>query len=214
MTIYQISGLGAGQEVFSTIELNCKTVFIPWLIPTLNESLESYSLRMAETINTDEEFCLMGVSFGGMVCQEIAKFTQPKTIFIISSATLSSEIPSLMKFLAKLGLTSLIPEKGLEKSKKITHYLFGAKMKSEKKFLNDILSQINIDYLRWGTTQIGLWNNKIRLNNIIRFHGKKDFLFPKTAQKQVDYWLENGHFASVQEGSTISIIVNKLLKDL
>ncbi|MGB0403882.1 MAG: alpha/beta hydrolase [Salibacteraceae bacterium] len=213
MTIYQISGLGAGVEVFSTISLSCKTVFIPWLQPHKKESLKDYSKRMATTIDTEEEFCLMGVSFGGIVCQEIAKIVNPKTIFLISSVTQSSEVPFIMKLPAKLGLNSLIPQKGIERSKEITHFLFGAKRKSEKQFLNNILDKIDIEYLKWSTAQIGLWNQKSRLNNTVRFHGKKDFLFPRMFQKRVDYWLENGHFASVQEGKKISVIVNEIIQE-
>jgi len=214
MTIYQISGLGADIEVFDNITLNCPTVFIPWIDPIPNESIESYAKRMAKDINTSEPFSLMGVSFGGIMIQEISKFLNPEKLFVISSVETPHEIPVYMRFFAKTGLTKKIPKAGISKTKRITCMLFGAKKKKEKAFISRILDSINIEYVRWGLTQIGLWKGTPENKNVIRLHGKNDLLFPTRNLKNIDYWLSGGHLASNTDGETISTIVNKELSNL
>ncbi|MBD79418.1 MAG: hypothetical protein CL840_10895 [Crocinitomicaceae bacterium] len=212
MTVYQISGLGAGKEVFGKIKLEHPTVFIPWLIPEKNESIASYAKRMAKDINTSEPFSLMGVSFGGIMIQEIGRFLNPEKKFVISSVQYQSEIPLSMRATAKLGLSKRIPSRGLMVSKGVTSYLFGAKKKSEKEWLNEIIGGIDMEYLRWSLTQIGIWKGNTGQNDIVRIHGKKDLLFPARKLKKVDYWLRGGHLAAITDGAEISKIINSSLK--
>lgn len=210
MTFYQISGLGAGKEVFKTIKLNCQTEFIPWIIPIANESIQQYAQRMAEKIDTSKPFALMGVSFGGIVCQEIAKIYPPKHLFLISTVTSRKELPAAIKFSAGLGLNKLIPKSGLNKTKPITHYLFGATHPNDKQLLNEITKDIDHNYLIWSTSQIGNWKQMEAPKNCFRFHGKQDRMFPAKKLSGVDVWLNDGHFASISEGSTIGNAVNEI----
>ena len=214
MTIYQISGLGAGVEVFQTINLDYPTVFIPWIDPTPNETIESYAKRMAKDINTTEPFALMGVSFGGIMIQEISRFLNPEKLFVISSVQHRYEIPIYMRFLAKTGLTKKIPKTGIKKTKKAAYFLFGAKRKKEQDFIGQILDSIKIDYIRWGLTQIGNWKGAILKQTVIRFHGKDDLIFPSKNLKNINHWLKGGHLASNTDGRTISNFVNKELEKI
>jgi hypothetical protein len=211
MTLYQISGLGAGVEVYSEINPNCKVVFIPWLQPNKNETIQNYARRMSKKIDTNEVFSLMGVSFGGIMIQEIAKFLEPKNLFVISSVLERKEIPQPMRIASKLGLTSKIPKFGINKAKGFTNYLFGAKRDKDKAFLSKIMDKIDVDYLRWSLTQIGNWKGDAISDKVIRFHGKKDLLFPTDNLKNVNYWLKGGHLASITDGKKISKIVNEVL---
>ena len=49
--VYFISGLGADKRIFSFLDLSfCEPVFIDWITPLKNESLESYALRLRKQI--------------------------------------------------------------------------------------------------------------------------------------------------------------------
>ncbi|UTW64505.1 alpha/beta hydrolase [bacterium SCSIO 12741] len=213
MKIYQISGLGAGEEVFKTTRLDFPTQFIPWIIPEPQETIEHYASRMAEAINPDEPFCLMGVSFGGIMSQEIAKLIKPQQIFIVSSAKSRKEIPIYMRAVAELGLTATLPDKLMKQTNGVTHFLFGAKSEGEKQALNEIMENINPDYLRWSLTQIGKWKQKSPPPDLIHIHGNHDFLFPLRNVKNPDHVLPGGHFVAVQRGAEISRIINDYLKN-
>lgn len=209
MRYYLISGLGAGEEVFRFIRFPGNSTFLPWKKHRRGESLSDYSLRMAEDINSKEPFILVGVSFGGIVCQEIAKFLSPKKIVIISSVKSRTEIPVYIRLAARLGLFHLIPNISPLNFKVVVFFLFGAKSMGEKKFLEDVLSGMDIDYLRWSLSQIGNWQQKSAPENILHIHGKTDYLFPARNLKNVDNWLPGGHFIAMQKAPIISKMIKQ-----
>jgi len=53
--------------------------------PLGDESLESYAKRLSEHIPKNDEVVLIGVSFGGIIVQEIHKLVNTKKVIIISS---------------------------------------------------------------------------------------------------------------------------------
>jgi len=72
--VYFISGLGADERVFQFLDLSeIEHRFIKWNVPQKNESLPSYCKRLTEQINVQQEVILIGISFGGMIAQEITK---------------------------------------------------------------------------------------------------------------------------------------------
>ncbi|RYD69520.1 MAG: hypothetical protein EOP53_27030, partial [Sphingobacteriales bacterium] len=64
MKVYFISGLAADCRVFKRIQLPAgfESVYLDWIPPLPNESLQSYAMRMAESIDTNEPFALVGLS--------------------------------------------------------------------------------------------------------------------------------------------------------
>lgn len=85
MTLYAISGLGADERVFQYLKLEHELIPIPWLTPENGEPIEWYAKRMAAKINTEEEFVILGVSFGGLVAVEMSKILKPTITVLISS---------------------------------------------------------------------------------------------------------------------------------
>lgn len=80
MKLYCISGLGANQKAFKFLKFpdGIEPVFIEWLIPERGETLVHYTQRMAKNIDTSEDFALLGLSFGGIIVQEMNRFLSPK----------------------------------------------------------------------------------------------------------------------------------------
>jgi len=73
--------LGADEKAFSHLKIDgFNLVFIPWLMPDKNEPISKYAKRMAISI-TDKEPVLIGLSFGGIMCIEIARMIPVKKIF-------------------------------------------------------------------------------------------------------------------------------------
>jgi hypothetical protein len=75
MKAYFISGMAADARVFRHIRLpeGYEPVYLDWIDPVPHESLRSYALRLAERIDKNHPFILLGLSFGGMLGTEIAK---------------------------------------------------------------------------------------------------------------------------------------------
>ena len=80
--IYCISGLGADERAFSKLNIKgFELKVIRWLMPIKDETLPEYASRMRQDIDDDNPI-LMGLSFGGMLCTEIAKQVPVKKIII------------------------------------------------------------------------------------------------------------------------------------
>jgi len=214
MNAYFISGLGADKRIFSKLKLSEKIniIHIDWIKPNKNEALEVYAERLSRIIDTSQPFALAGVSFGGMIAVEIAKILTPTMTVIISSTMISSQLPELYRFTAKLGLLKLIPAKLLKSSNKLTqNYYFGTRSGTEKALLSKIIKDTDPHFLKWAIGSILGWKNKIRPENIYHIHGTKDkILYSKTAKP--DFVIENGtHFMVYQNAAEISDIISELI---
>ena len=214
MNAYFISGLGADQRIFSKLKLSEKIniIHIEWINPNKNETLEVYAERLSRIIDTSKPFALVGVSFGGMIAVEIAKFLKPVATIIISSTILSSNLPALYRFAGKFRLLNLIPAKLLKASNKLTqHYYFGTKSSSEKILLNRIIKDTDPHFLKWAIGSILSWENKVKPEKIFHIHGTKDkILYSKKAMP--DFLIENGtHFMVYQNAKKISGLIDQLI---
>ena len=133
MRVYFISGLGADKRAFYKIKLpqGYQAVFLDWIVPLAGESFPDYAKRFSQSIKQDEEFVLIGLSFGGMLASEIAKIVSPKKLIIISSLSSYKELPWYFKLAGKLGIHRIISP-SLYKQATIMNRFMGAGNKEMK----------------------------------------------------------------------------------
>ena len=83
--VYMMPGMAANPKIFDFISLpkNFIIHYLEWEIPDINESLKDYSSRFLNKIK-GENIVLIGVSFGGIIIQEISKLINTIKIIIIS----------------------------------------------------------------------------------------------------------------------------------
>jgi pimeloyl-ACP methyl ester carboxylesterase len=134
--LYAISGLGADRRVFEYLNLEAEIITIDWITPLINEDLKSYARRLSAKINQNEQFALVGVSFGGLVAIEISKILNPSITIIISSAATKYELRKIIRVSGKLGITEMIPPTLFKPPKFIANFLFGT---DKKELLKEIL---------------------------------------------------------------------------
>ncbi|MEH6513989.1 MAG: hypothetical protein V7734_12910 [Maribacter arcticus] len=75
MKIFAISGLGADERVFNFLTLDHEIVPIRWIAPKRKETIIAYSERLIQEykISDENEYAILGVSFGGLIAIEISK---------------------------------------------------------------------------------------------------------------------------------------------
>lgn len=209
-TIYIFSGLGADKRAFQFINFyEHKPVFINWITPLHNESIESYAARISSTITAPNPV-LIGLSFGGIMAVEAAKLIRPEKVILISSVRSKNEIPFIYKFAGGLSLHKMMPAALMKKVNFITCWLFGIKSNAEKKILSAILKDTNPDFLSWAIDQILRWKNEWKAENIIQVHGTADKLFP--SYKNADVIISGGgHLIVLSKAKELSHILNKLI---
>lgn len=209
MKIYAISGLGADERVFDYLRLDVEIIPILWITPLKSESIQSYALRLSKKIDTSEDFIILGLSFGGLVANEISKILKPKATILISTIEVKSEIPLLYRFIGNTKVLNLIPKFILRTSNIFITYLFGTK---EKKLLKEIIEDSNVTFSKWAVLQLVSWQNETRLKNCLKIHGSKDKLLPAPKDAVI---IENGeHFMIVDYAEEVSRVINDFVKEI
>lgn len=178
--VYFISGLGADASVFQRLSLKkgLAVHHLPWLIPTGEESMESYALRMAKSITDPERSILVGLSFGGIMAIEIAKRIPVKKVVLISSVKSKSEMPAKLNLIGLLNLQKLLPASKLLHFKELTSWFFGAREGSDKAMLYDLLDRSDDRLIDWSADKVVSWQGEHQLQNIVHIHGTADAVFP------------------------------------
>jgi pimeloyl-ACP methyl ester carboxylesterase len=209
--IYILSGLGADERVFQKLDFsNYSPVFIKWIAPNFNESIENYATRLLEQMPTYKPI-LIGLSFGGIIATEIAKQIETEQVILIASAKTKNEIPFYYRFAGFIKLHKLIPATILKQSNFIANWLFGAKTLNEKLLLKSILKDTDSHFLKWAIEKIVTWKNITRLNNLTHIHGLNDHIIPHIFLK-CDIRIEGGgHFMTMNKDIVLSEIIKKQL---
>lgn len=179
MKAYCISGLGADERIFCNLHFPeaLEPVYLKWIKPKPNETLEQYAMRLSEKIEGDEPFVLIGLSLGGMLAVEISKKKHPLATILISSAATSKELPGLYRWAGQVGLHKLLPA-GLYKTASFMKRYFTTESTDSKKLVQQLIREADPAFIRWGVNAIVQWKNDEVPERVYRIHGTRDEILP------------------------------------
>lgn len=173
-------GLAASAQIFERIELPnaiFEIVLLEWEIPLDNETLLEYAKRMTQKIQHPNPV-LIGVSFGGILVQEMAQFIQVRKVIIISSVKTNLEFPRRMKVAKTTKAYKLIPTALFANIESLSKFSFGKKINQRIKLYEKFLRVRDKRYLDWAVEQVILWERTIADASVIHIHGDEDDVFP------------------------------------
>ncbi len=200
--LYFVPGLAASPDIFEYLKLpkdKFEINHLDWLVPeSKNESIEQYSKRMCERI-THVNPILLGVSFGGVMVQEMSKLITTDKVIIISSVKCKDELPKRLKLAKVTKAYKLLPTRAISNIESLAKYAFGDTIKNRIELYKKYLSMRDGDYLPWAIHNVLNWNQEKPLPNIIHIHGSNDGIFPIKHVKD----------CKVIEGGTHTMILNK-----
>lgn len=215
--IFCIPGFGADEKIFKNLKIeDACLAFANWLEPEPKETLRHYAQRMAAKIDEPDPV-IIGVSFGGMIALEIARFTAVKHIFLISTAKNRRELPGSYKIIGNLRLDKIFKVKKIPQNDLLfekANRRLGAFTDEEKEFANNYRKKGSINYINWSFDKILNWNNKDVPVNTVHIHGSADKIFPC---KNIDanYTIREGtHMMIMNRADEISDIINNELKKI
>lgn len=173
-------GLAASSSIFERIELPKDTFemhLLEWFLPNKNETLQSYAKRMAENVKHDNAV-LIGVSFGGVLVQEMARFLNLKKLIIVSSVKCNAELPRRLKLAKTTKAYKLLPTGLMQDVELLTKYAFGDVLKKKLKLYEQYLHRREKDYLDWAIEQMVCWDRAEIDAKVIHIQGDADEVFP------------------------------------
>lgn len=177
-------GMAANPSIFEHIKLpkdKFKIHWLEWKIPAKEESLESYAKRMIKEIKYDN-VVLLGVSFGGILVQEMSKYMSLKKLFVVSSVKSHHELPKRLKLLKYTKAYKILPTQLVSNIDLLAKYAFGETIKKHVELYKKYLSVNNKTYLDWAIKQVVCWCQEEANKDAVYIHGDKDFVFPHSCQ--------------------------------
>lgn len=211
--LYLFSGLGADERVFTHLRLNgIEQKHIRWIPPQKNEPISQYAYRLLDQIEEKEPINLLGVSFGGIIAQEVAPHVDCQKLFIISSIKHPSEMSYSLQFLRKIRLDKLIHANILHWAKSLGwSYFFGIQTEEERQLLRAIAKDTDPKFLAWAMGQVMRWKGVKKPPEIVHIHGSADRIFPIRHIQNCITLPNGGHFMIVNKATEISHIIEKVI---
>lgn len=197
--VYFMPGLAASSSIFERIQLPKDTFemhLLEWVMPEKSETLQNYAERMAKNV-VHENAVLIGVSFGGILVQEMAQFLKLRKVIIISSVKCNLELPKRMKIAKATKAYKLLPTGLLGNVEFLAKYASGDVMKQRLKLYEQFMHLREKDYLDWAIEQVVCWERTKIDPNVIHIHGDADEVFPSKYIK---------NFVNVKGGTHIMIL--------
>jgi pimeloyl-ACP methyl ester carboxylesterase len=199
--VYLMPGMAANPSIFEHIQLpsdQFEVHWLEWLIPEDNESLENYSKRINQNIKHDN-IVLIGVSFGGIIVQEMSNYLNVRRLIIISSVKCRDELPRRMRYAGKTGFFKLLPTSLLDYVDHFEKIAVGDFIKKRAVLYKKYLSVRDTKYLDWAIKNMVLWDCDDPNKDLIHIHGDRDEVFP---YKYIDNCI-------TVEGGTHIMIINR-----
>ncbi len=207
-------GLGADEKLFDPYDFEGKKIFfIKFLPPQENETFHEYCLRIASTIPKDDDLIFIGVSFGGLMAQEISKMIAVKKIILISSIKSDKEQPRYFSWVKFFPWYRAIPASPLKKIGVLLSTVLTRRSKKERSIFLSFVKEADARVIRFGIIATLNWSQQQQLPNVIHIHGSRDMVFPIKRVKP-DYVIRGGsHFMIIRRAEEINALLSRLLDE-
>lgn len=211
--IYLIPGQGSDHRIYSEIDFpeGYDTIHIHYVMPDEGESMQHYASRLAQQIDDEEEFILMGVSLGGMLSSEIASITAPSKVIIISSAKCQFELPRRYTFQRSLPIYRLVGPRLSKIGAQVLQPIVEPDRKHNKETFKAMLKAKDPVFLKRSIAMIINWDRSECDQSIFHIHGTNDHTVPGK-NVDADVIIENGsHMMTLTRAEDVNKAIEKIL---
>ncbi|MEM9649865.1 MAG: alpha/beta hydrolase [Bacteroidota bacterium] len=178
--IYLMPGMAANPTIFDGLELDQEifiTYKLEWFVPEKGMTFSQYAQKMASFV-THDAAVLIGVSFGGLLVQEMSKYLKVKKLIVVSAVKHHSELPKKMLFAKYTKVHKLLPTGLVNNVELLAKYAFGERATKRLELYEKYLSVRDKRYMDWAIDSIVNWKQETIPSNLVHIHGDKDTVFP------------------------------------
>ncbi|MEZ4808881.1 MAG: alpha/beta hydrolase [Allomuricauda sp.] len=178
--VYLMPGMAANPSIFDGIKLpqeSFETHKLEWFVPDKGMTLAEYARKMCTKIQHKSPV-LLGVSFGGLLVQEMEKHIPVSKVIIVSSVKKQSELPKRMLFAKYTKAHKLLPTGLVNNVELLAKYAFGESVTKRLELYEKYLSVRDKQYIDWALDNIVNWKQTEPPPNLVHIQGEKDSVFP------------------------------------
>ncbi len=209
--LYLLPGLGLSVNYFDSLSFPdyCQVNAIALIQPAGKESLQSYAGRLTQHIEAGVPFVLMGMSFGGVLAQEMAKIRRPEAIILLSTIQHSTDLPWYFQLGHKVRLSKILPYRLVEKYIRLLR-TFDSK---ENQILYDN-STVSANFLIWSLDKILNWRPAGTNVPCYQVHGGRDRLLPCRYKEKMFVIPRAKHLLLPEKHREVSEITSAIFSEL
>ena len=214
-TLLLFPGLGVGADLFRPQRsINARIVVPPWPNPMDKESPAHYAHRMIQGFEPPTNLFLGGMSFGGMLALEAAKYLNPRGVFLIASARDGRAHAPLFQLLGRILPTT--PLSQIEILLKLLApslvRIVGRPNREQRELLLHLVRHAHLPLTRWGAgaSMNYVFTGKLDCP-IWHIHGDIDHVVPiANVRREVDVVVPNaGHVVNVTHAEVVNAFIEE-----
>lgn len=185
---------------------------MPYIEPLPGESLAAYAERYAPRIDTSTPFYLGGISFGGMLAQELAHHVNPSGLILIASCRSNAGVPRIGQLLARMVTWS--PDWFVEAGKLVMpgfRRVFGIESGWQVELFRAMLREASPGLIKWSLQATIDWPGVRRPLSVpsVQVHARNDHILPLRLAGPVDRVIEQaGHAMNVSHADEVNAAIN------
>jgi pimeloyl-ACP methyl ester carboxylesterase len=214
--LYLFPGSGTDWRLYAPqIEVFSNVIIPEWLPPLdLDESLESYVLRLRSRIDTSGPFILGGVSLGGMIAQEMALLVKPAAVLLIATCTSAKALSFWARLSGKL--TRLLPDAFCRFQLKLLSWLVSRFLSDQVKYKAlyvQMLKEMSPRLVRWQSGAAVKWSLRKELEvPVFHIHGVRDEIIPFRNVEPSDVIKGGGHVINATHDKEVNRFISRCIK--
>jgi pimeloyl-ACP methyl ester carboxylesterase len=214
-TLLMFPGLGVDGRLFEPQRsLSANIITPPWLEPMEFESIQHYAWRMIRDLkfHASGNLWIGGVSFGGIIALEAARYLNPRGVLLIASLLDRRELSWLARSAAHV--TSSLPIPIIACLLKVTPLFFrfaGRANRKQRRLLLKMIEDSNLSLVKWGPRQIANYVFTQRLKcPIYRMHGTADRIVPPPQDSRL-IRIGGGHIANLTNWQQMNFEIARII---
>ena len=214
-TLLLIPGLGVDGRLFlpqHSIDADIITPALPDPMPF--ESIGHYAWRITRDIPSSENLWIGGMSFGGMLALEAARYLKPRGVVLIASTRYGSNHALPFRWLAYF--TSAISTRTIKRLLLLAPMLVrivGRPNRSQRRFLLKLVEDAHLTLTRWGAREAMKYVYDSSLPcPVYQIHGEIDRLVP-VVNVRPDAVIKNaGHVVNVTHSAEVNELIRRFIQ--
>lgn len=210
--IYLLSGIGADSRLLAPqVAAFSGTQVLEWIQPIRGESVRDYARRISAPIPPGE-LIIGGVSFGGVIAQEIARQRPCLGVILVSSLRSPRELASVFQ------LGRRIPGSWLRAVGALGALLpIVAKASHEhpRRLCLNMPASSDPVFLSWAMDVLARWDPPtVESTPLLRVHGTRDFLI-RPGKAEIVQWIQGGgHLSNLTHAEDVNEAIAGFLRCL